>query len=177
MRRDTALAAAIAAAIGYAVLVGVTSSHGPKQAIGSSKPVAFLISYADSADAVRITDPIEVASIASWLDETLEARRSPFDLRRLPAPEHTLEAEFEGRERIAFHFSMPTATPAPVLDSTRRAARRQERLANLTVLEYGGTSYTSEQIPRAIRRRHGEQQADAPEFGPLRGERKQTTED
>ncbi len=176
MRRDTALAAAIAASLGYAVLVGVTSSRGPKRPVSASRPVEFVITYADSAEVVRITDPAEVASISTWLDETFEARRSPFDLRKLPPPEHELQAEFATGDRITLHFSMPAALPAPVRELSERATRRQDRVANLIVVLHDGRSYTSQQLPIALRRRHGTKAASTG-FGPLRGDRKQTTED
>ena len=145
MKRDTALAAAIASSLSYVIVVGVSSSARTPAPEFVDTPVAMLIRFADSDRILRVNDSDQMSTIAMWLDAAFENPRSKFDLRLLPAPSNELEVRFESGEAVKIFFSGGSSP------NRRREALRQIREAEiLHVVQLDGTSYTIEGVPQIL---------------------------
>ena len=145
MKRDTALATAIAASLGYVIVVGVTSSPRPAEPVSPNRPVAMLITFAGSGRVLRLTDLAQVHSISQWIDNAFENPRSLFDTRVLPPPINELQVEFESGQRTTIWFS-----GRRVIDDQQPQPRSWRRAGDAYVLQYEGSSYTIDEVPWAL---------------------------
>lgn len=145
MKRDTALAAAIASSLAYVIVVGVSTSARAPMPEFADPPVAMLVRFAESDRILRITDPTQVSTVAMWLDAAFENPRSQFDLRLLPPPSNELEVRFESGEAVRIFFS---GSISP--DLRTEALRRIHESEVLHVVQLGGVSYTIEGVPQIL---------------------------
>ena len=145
MKRDTALAAAIASSLAYVIIVGVSTSARAPTPQFVDPPVAMLVRFADSDRILRINDPDQLSTIAMWLDAAFENPRSKFDLRLLPAPSNELEIRFESGESVKLFFSGSSSS-----NSRREALRQIHETEILHVIQLEGNSYTIEGVPQIL---------------------------
>lgn len=145
MKRDTALAAAIASSLAYVIVVGVSTSARAPAPDFVDAPVAMLARFAESDRILRITDPDQVSTVAMWLDAAFENPRSKFDLRLLPPPANELEVRFESGEAVTIFFSGGTSP-----NSRTEALRQIREAGTLYVVQLDGVSYTIEGVPQIL---------------------------
>lgn len=165
MKGDSALATALAASIGFGVLLGVSTSRMPEGPGGPNPLVDVVITYAEGR-VKRVTGHSELSSISQWLDDVFDNPRSEYDVRNLPAAENVLVLHFaEGDTRtISFSVSSTEATYA-------------EDATQTVLVEFEDQSYTIDRVPRSFRL---DAESDTPDGDippELREYREHTTED
>lgn len=151
MKRDTALATAVGAALSYVIIVGVTSSGRPAGPVTPNRPVAVEITFADTGRHLVITDARKVASVCKWLDTSFENPRSMFDMRLFSPPRNELTVHFLDGESSRLFFSGGDLRIAQLTDHDPEAqvtvGRRQD---DKVVVQYEGTAYVAEEVPECF---------------------------
>ncbi len=143
MRRDATLATAVAGSIGFAIAVGVVSTPRPAQSVSvDTEPVAILVTFTDTNQTLRLSNPKMISDIGMWLDHAFENPRSSFDLRLLPPPTNKLDIEFENGHRTRVYFSGPK-----LVDARTEFLRRIQQPEDVFVVQYDGASYTTNELP------------------------------
>ncbi len=145
MKRDTALAAAIASSLAYVIVMGVSTSARAPTPVFVDPPVAMLVRFAETDRILRINDQNQLGTIAMWLDAAFENPRSKFDLRLLPPPSNELEVRFESGEAVTIHFSGASSP-----NRRQEALRQIHEEEILHVVQLDGVSYTIEGVPQVF---------------------------
>ena len=138
MKRDTALAAAIASSVGYAVLVGVTSSRSASSTESRNPLVSVVVSFRDSGRLKRVTEQRQLTSIEQWLDDAFENPKTAFDVRDLPATDNLLVLNFESGDSSTIRFSIGDR------------GRKSGAARTTVLLEFKEQAYTIDRIPRTF---------------------------
>lgn len=174
MKRDTALAAAIASSVGYAVLVGVTSSRPPTGGGAPNPLVSVVVSFQDTGRLKRITGTRQLASISQWLDDAFENQQTAYEVRKLPPADNVMVLNFESGETRTLRFSIGDGPQRTRARGSRSGSRDQSMIV---MLEYDGKSYTIDRIPRTflVGGERGEPDSDIADV--IRDTMVQTTED
>ena len=169
MKRDTGLAIAVIGGIAFSIVVGVSSSPTPERD-SPDRPVAVYVTYAESGRLIHIDDPLKVASITQWLDETFENPRLLLGRRLMSPPTNRLLVEFGSGEQRLIFFSGPDPLSKQAQDVARRAGEPD------FVVQFNGRGFVTEVLPQSFAEEFlPEYSGDVP--GGYRGSRSHTTED
>ena len=147
MKRDTALATAVGAALSYVFIVGMTTSGRPAGPVTPNRPVAVEVTYSDTGREMVITDARHVASVCQWLDHTFDNPRSMLDLRLFSPPTNELVVYFLEGESTTMFFS--------------GGDRRMKELSSpqdfdaagageLVIVQYEGRAYIANEVPQCF---------------------------
>ncbi len=148
MKRDTALATAVGAALSYVFIVGVTSSGRPAGPVTPNRPVAVEVRYADTGRELVIADARHVASVCQWLDEAFENPRKVFDLRLFSPPTNELTVHFLEGESTKLFFSGGDRRMKELSSPVEATGATPDK--DLIVVQYEGRAYIAHEVPQCF---------------------------